>query len=215
MEQKRNTFTAATETSLGYIVYKPENFTPGLPMIVFLHGAGERGTNLDLVNVNAIPKYISAGTLKLPAVVLCPQCPEGLVWNNVVVSLKALIDEVAAEYEVDTDRISITGISMGGFGTWEMGVTYGNYFSCIAPVCGGGLSWQCSGDMLKSVPVWAFHGDADSIVPVKNSLEMVDKLNAAGGHAKLTLFHGVNHNSWDSAYLETMVIDWLLSNKRH
>ena len=209
---ERNIFNANVETKLGYIVYTPEDLKPGLPLIVFLHGAGERGTDLDLVNKNALPNYLNAGSLKIPAVVLCPQCPSGLVWNNNVVALKQLIDKIAAQYEVDTNRISITGISMGGFGTWEMGITYPDYFCCIAPVCGGGLSWRCGA--LKEMPIWAFHGDADTVVPPKNSLEMVDAVNSNGGNAKLTIFHGVGHNSWDPAYLDTKLVEWLLSQSK-
>ena len=201
---------------IGYYVFLPKDFKKEdkYPMIVFLHGAGERGNgkeDLKLVNVNALSKYASEGK-EYPAILLCPQCPPNFVWNNVVIELKALIDSVAEEYGADKSRISITGISMGGFGTWEMGLTYPDFFSAIAPVCGGGLSWRC--DLLKNMPVWAFHGDADTVVPPKNSYEMVDAVNAKGGHAKLTVFHGVGHGSWDSAYLETNVVEWLLSQKR-
>ena len=214
MENEKGLFATSSTTSLGYIVYKPKDVTPGLPMIVFLHGAGERGTDLELVNVNAIPKYLKEGSREIPAIVLCPQCPAGFVWNNLVVTLKALIDKVAAEYAVDTDRIAITGISMGGYGTWEMGYTYGDFFSCAAPVCGGGVSWRSGEGKLTKIPVWAFHGDADTVVPPVNSIENVDRINAAGGNAKLTLFHGVAHNSWDPAYCETTVIEWMLAQKR-
>ncbi len=201
---------------IGYYVYLPKDFKKEdkYPMIVFLHGAGERGNgkeDLELVKVNALCKYASEGK-EYPAILLCPQCPKNFVWNNIVVELKALIDSVADEYGADKSRISITGISMGGFGTWEMGLTYPDFFSAIAPVCGGGLSWRC--DLLKNTPVWAFHGDADDVVPPKNSYEMVDAVNAKGGHAKLTVFHGVGHGSWDSAYLETNAVEWLLLQKR-
>lgn len=196
---------------LGYVLYEPENMQKDLPMIVFLHGAGERGkgTNdwLELVKKNAIPKYISQGK-ELPAIVLCPQCPLEFVWNNIVVSLKALIDNVAKEYGIPQKRISITGLSMGGFGTWEMALTYPETFNAFAPVCGGGMSWRT--DVIKNESIWAFHGDADSVVPINNSLEMVDALKKRGGNPKLTIFHDVEHNSWDSAYLETTVLDWLL-----
>ena len=101
---------------------------------------------------------------------------------------------------------------MGGFGTWEMGVTYPSFFAAIAPICGGGFSWRASA--LKDMPVWAFHGDADDVVPISYSQTMVDAVNAAGGNAKFTIFPGVNHNSWDPAYLDTNVVEWLLEQKR-
>lgn len=201
--------------SLGYILYTPENeINEEIPLIVFLHGAGERGNgqaDLDLVNKNALPKYINEGT-EYPAFVLCPQCHEGFVWNNLVIILKALIDEIADTYPINKDKIAITGISMGGFGTWEMGITYPEFFSSMAPVCGGGFSWRTP--ELKNEKIWAFHGDADNVVPPNNSYEMVDGVNKSGGNAKLTVFHGVDHNSWDPAYLETKVIDWLLKNTK-
>ncbi len=201
---------------IGYYIFLPKDYSneKKYPMIVFLHGAGERGNGkdeLDKIKENALPHYASEGK-EYPAILLCPQCPSRIVWNNIVFELKALIDKVAAEYNADMSRVSITGISMGGFGTWEMGLTFSSFFSAIAPVCGGGLSWRC--ENLKNTPVWAFHGDADGVVPPKNSIEMVDSVNAKGGNAKLTIFHGVEHNSWDSAYLETTVVDWLIEQKR-
>lgn len=201
---------------IGYYVFLPEDYSPEkkYPMVVFLHGAGERGNGreeLHKIEKHGLPKYAAAGR-KFPFILLCPQCPGRIVWNNIVFELKALIDAVAEKYGADTARISITGISMGGFGTWEMGLTFSNFFSALAPVCGGGLSWRCSN--LSQMPIWAFHGDADGVVPPKNSIEMVDSVNQNGGKAKLTLFHGVGHDSWDSAYLETTVIDWLITQKR-
>ena len=215
--EKSNIFNGNNgDFEIGYYVYLPKNFKKEdkYPMIVFLHGAGERGNgkeDLELVKINALCKYASEGK-EYPAILLCPQCTKNFVWNNVVIELKALIDSVAEEYGADMSRISITGISMGGFGTWEMRLTYPDFFSAIAPVCGGGLSWRC--DLLKNMPVWAFHGDADNVVPPKNSIEMVDAVNKNGGHAKLTLFHSVCHCSWDNAYLETNVVEWLLSQRR-
>ena len=202
------------DNSLGYILYAPENVTEKIPLIVFLHGAGERGNGkdeLDLVNIHALPSYISNGA-EYPAFVLCPQCHKDFVWNNLVIDLKALIDEIADNYSIDKNKIAITGISMGGYGTWEMGITYPDFFSCMAPVCGGGFSWRTPS--LKNEKIWAFHGDADVTVPPNNSYEMVDGVNKNGGNAKLTIFHDVGHNSWDPAYLETKVIDWLLESKK-
>lgn len=201
---------------LGYYVSLPEDYRTDIryPMIVFLHGAGERGNGReDLVKITkeGICRYLSEGK-NYPAIILCPQCPCRLVWNNLVFELKELIDRVAAQYHADPHRISITGISMGGYGTWEMGLTYPDFFSALAPVCGGGLSWRC--ENLVNMPIWALHGDMDPTVPCRNSVEMVDSVNEKGGHAKLTIFPGVDHHSWDSAYLETDVISWMLEQYR-
>lgn len=200
---------------LGYYIYEPKNRTDEeLPLIIFLHGAGERGdggTQLEKVKVHGLPKYINEGK-EYPAVVLAPQCPEGRVWNNIIFALKELIDNVIEKYNIDSDRVSITGLSMGGFGTWEMGISYPELFSAIAPICGGGLSWRVS--ELKNTAVWAFHGDADDVVPLKNSVEMVDTLNKNGGKARLTIFHNVGHNSWEEAYTSSNVVEWLISQNK-
>lgn len=200
---------------LGYKVYLPDNDSNNrLPLIVFLYGAGERGNGVDDLEKLAlvgIPKYINEGK-SYPAIILMPQCPNGMVWNNIIFALKKLIDKVVTEYNVDNNRISVTGLSMGGFGTWELGLSYPNYFSALAPICGGGLSWRCS--VLKDTPIWAFHGDADNVVPLNNSVEMVDAVNKNGGKARLTILHKVGHNSWDEAYNSSNLIEWLVSQKR-
>lgn len=210
---KRTDFPKTSKSDFGYIVYTPKKVTKDLPLIVFLHGAGERGngtTDLERVNVHGVSRYCGDGTFELNAIVLCPQCPEGTVWNKMTVELKALIDKVAAKYNVNTKKISLTGLSMGGFGTWEMALTYPEYFSCFAPICGGGMAWRC--DALKGKDIWAFHGDKDSIVAFSNSDEMVSKARAFGANVKFTVFAGVDHNSWEPAYLDTKVIEWLLAH---
>ncbi len=207
----------AGEINVGYYVFLPENYDANkkYPLVLFLHGAGERGDGseekLPLVCVNALPKYAEEGE-EYPFILLCPQCPENIVWNNIVLTLKALVDKIAAQYSADPDRIVCTGLSMGGFGTWEMGVTYPDFFAAIAPVCGGGFSWRAA--LLKDMPVWAFHGDADSVVPISYSETMVEAIKKAGGNPKFTVFPGVNHNSWDSAYQTTDVVKWLTEQRK-
>ncbi len=210
---KRTDFEKTSKSDFGYIVYTPKKVTKNLPLLVCLHGAGERGngtSDLNKVNVHGVSRYCSDGTFELDAIVLCPQCPTGTVWNKMTVELKALIDRVAAKYSVDTKKISLTGLSMGGFGTWEMALTYPDYFSCFAPVCGGGMAWRC--DALKGKSIWAFHGNDDPTVAFSNSVEMVDKARAFGADVKFTIFDKVGHNSWESAYLDTKVVDWLLAH---
>lgn len=157
-------------------------------------------------------KYISEGK-EFPAIILAPQCPQGVVWNNLIFALKELIDNVIESYNVDKNKVSITGISMGGFGTWEMGISYPDLFSAMAPICGGGLSWRC--DSLKNIPIWAFHGDCDDIVPLKNSVEMVDSVNKHGCNARLTILHNVAHCCWEEAYTSSNVIEWLISHSKN
>ena len=197
--------------NMNYEVFCPEQYAE-LPLLVYLHGAGERGGVLEHVERHGVPKLILEGR-DIPAVVLCPQCPEWAVWDNVVRDLKAVIDHVAEEFRIQKDRICITGSSMGGYGTWMMGKTYTNFFSAIGPVAGGGMAWRTSN--LRTTPVLAVHGAADDdVLPIYSTL-MVDGVNAAGGSARLILLPGEGHNDGiDSAYRHTELIDWLLAQRR-
>lgn len=211
MERKVFKFEGKRVEKFNYLLYKPEGAEGKLPMIVMLHGAGERGDNFDVIAVHGVAKYVEQGR-ELPAVVIAPQCPDGFIWNQLTVELKALIDYSIEEYGIDSDRVSITGLSMGGYGTWEMGMSYPGFFSALAPICGGGVSWRAG--LIGKTPVWAFHGDSDDTVPPSNSYEMCDKLKASGGNVELTVLHGVGHNSWEFAYERTGLIDWLISSHR-
>lgn len=197
--------------NMTYEVFYPNEYND-LPLIVYLHGAGERGTEISHVHRHAIPKLISEGK-EFPAVVLCPQCPTWAVWDNVVATVKDVIDHIVAQFEIKPDRICITGSSMGGFGTWMMGKTYPNFFSAIGPVAGGGMSWRTSN--LRTTPVYAVHGAADTCVPLLYSELMVNGVNNAGGNAKLLPLEGLGHNDGiDYAYRNTDLIDWLLAQRR-
>lgn len=202
-----------TGKAFSYLLSLPENFDKEkerLPMIVFLHGAGERGDWPQMLTANGIPK-ITQETSPVRAIIFSPQCLPGRIWNTQVYPLKELIDEIAAEYNADPDRISVTGLSMGGFGTWEMGLSFPDAFSALAPICGGGTSWRC--DLLK-MPIRAFHGTDDQTVPVRNSIEMVDAVKANGGNADLVLYHMVGHDCWTRTYEQTDIIEWLIQQKR-
>lgn len=197
--------------NMNYMLFYPDNYE-NLPLVVYLHGAGERGTTIKHLYRNGIPKLIQEGK-DIPAVILCPQCPDWCVWDNVVESVKGIIDIVVKEFSIKKDRICITGASMGGFGTWMMGKTYNNFFSAMAPVAGGGMSWRASN--LMSTPVLAVHGDKDTAVPVIYSELMVEAVNRSGGKAELIVLNGMEHNDGiDFAYRNTKLIDWLLSQRR-
>ena len=202
--------------NIGYNVFEPKNRTgEPLPLIVFLHGLGERGngtTELDRATAYGLPKCLKDG-LDCPAVVIVPQCPLETIWSNIPYAVKELIDKIVEEYNIDKNRISLTGWSMGGFGTWDIGTAFPRLFSAIAPVCGGGKPWLAS--ELKDVPVWAFHGEDDPIVPLNCSVDMVDAINKEGGNARLTIFHGVGHGSWQDAYTSTNVVEWLIGQTRN
>lgn len=198
---------------MNYIVYIPNHQnTSELPLMIYLHGAGERGTNVQHIEKWGVPKMIREGR-EYEAVILCPQCPAQFVWDNIAVELKKLIDEIVKKYNIKNDRISITGSSMGGFGTWMMGLTYRNFFSAIGPVAGGAMSWRCGN--LKSTPVFAVHGDGDEVVPIEYSRLCVNVLKALNCKVKFKILEGYGHNDGiDEAYKNKELTDWLLSRRR-
>lgn len=205
-----------TSPYFDYWLSLPDGFdrSERLPLIVFLHGAGEVGPDTQKVRIHGVPKIIEREPWSnMRVITLSPQCQEGRIWNTQIYSLKQLIDDVAREYNADPDRISITGLSMGGYGTWMAAQTFPDFFSAAAPICGGGIIWLAY--VLKNTTIRAFHGGQDSTVPVHNSIEMVDAVNAAGGHAELVIFHELSHNSWERAYEHTDLIEWLAAQKRH
>ena len=208
----------STFPSLPYLLTAPPDWNPdteSLPLMVFLHGAGERGTDVScLRSVVGLPSLFEADPLYhgLRVITLSPQCPEDYIWPNLVLALRELIETVAAQCRVDRRAITITGCSMGGFGTWEMICAYPDLFAAAAPICGGGLTWRAG--LLRTLPLRVFHGAVDSVVPLTYSQLMVDAVNAAGGHADLTVFPGVDHDSWIPAYRDTDVIDWLAAQRR-
>lgn len=197
---------------LGYTLSMPTHDTDDLPLLVYLHGAGERGTDLSHISRNAIPRLISEGR-DFPALILCPQCPAEYVWDNIVDQVKALIDKIVAQYEIKKDRICLTGSSMGGFGTVAMAMTYRSFFSAIAPVAGGGMVWRCNN--LLNTPVYAVHGEQDDIVPYICSQMLVDALRELGATVLFKLLPQRNHTTGiESAYEETDLIPWLLRQRR-
>ncbi|MBQ7153327.1 MAG: dienelactone hydrolase family protein [Clostridia bacterium] len=214
IQEKTFTLKNGRAKAFPYLLYSPDRMKQGekYPMILVLHGAGERGEGpCEPLKMFPLLHMMEDG-LQIPAIVAAPQCPCNWLWTDLCVELKEFADKIVATMPVDKDRIVCTGLSMGGFGTWLMGITYPDFFAGLAPICGGGTSWAVS--QIKNVPVWAFHGDADSVVPVGNSIEMCDRLAAAGGNVKLTLFHGVDHDAWTPAFHDTKLIEWLLAQRK-
>ncbi|MEO8612782.1 MAG: prolyl oligopeptidase family serine peptidase, partial [Chloroflexota bacterium] len=142
-----------------------------------------------------------------------PQCPITSWWAFETEALKALLDSILAEYAVDADRVYLTGLSMGGYGSWALGIQHPELFAAVVPICGGGEPDAVC--VLKNVPVWAFHGDADPVVELSESVKMVEALQACGGDVKLTVYPGVEHDSWTQTYANPELYEWFLSHKRH
>lgn len=181
-----------------------------LPLVLFLHGAGERGNNLELVKKWGPPRQVGEGEA-LPFLLISPQCPEGETWNVDV--LEKLVESVADEFPVDSQRLYLTGLSMGGYGTWNLLARRPDLFAAAVPICGGGN--PATAESLKEIPIWAFHGDQDTAVPLEKSQEMVTAIQNAGGKLViLTVYPGVGHNSWSPTYDNPEVYQWLLRHRR-
>ncbi len=198
---------------LPYLLYLPKDYKQqkSLPLVLFLHGAGERGDNLNLVQKHGPPKLIEAG-LEFPFILVSPQCPKDSWWTRELEPLKLLLDSILKIYKVDKKRVYLTGLSMGGFGTFHLAGLYPKYFAALAPICGGGHG--SFAENLKKIPTWAFHGDADDIVPVQESQRMIRAIKKAGGNAKLTTYKDVGHDSWTQTYDNPKFYEWLLSQKK-
>jgi len=214
-EPDRIEITEERTLALDYLVAVPERYDAegdAVPLILFLHGAGERGDDLDKVKAWGPPRMIEAGE-ELPAIVISPQCPGGSWWSNELDALVALLDKIEEEYNIDPDRIYVTGLSMGGYGSFALAAKQPERFAAIVPICGGGLYFDALG--LSRMPMWVFHGDADRIVPVDESRRMVETANRINGeNARLTEYEGVGHNSWSRAYGDDAMWEWLFEQHR-
>ena len=214
--QRSQAFEKTITKTLGckYLLFLPEGYgkeQKRWPLILFLHGAGERGDDLEKVKKHGPPKIVETRR-DFPFIVVSPQCPEGVWWTAKTETLINLLDEIVARYDVDTERVYLTGLSMGGYGSWALASEYPDRFAAVVPICGGGNRMMSL--TLKDVPIWAFHGAKDSVVPLKESKEMVDAINARGGSAKLTVYPDANHDSWTQTYDNQELYDWLLQYRR-
>jgi predicted peptidase len=211
--QTRQKAKIVRKTTLNYLLWLPAGYKKEkqktYPLLIFLHGAGERGDSLELVKMHGPPSLVESRP-DFPFITVSPQCPKGTWWNTE--DLQQMLGQLISKYRIDASRIYLTGLSMGGFGTWSWASKYPGQFAAIAPVCGGG-DIQFAGE-LKNTPVWAFHGEADPIVPVKRTVEMVEAINAKGGSAKMTIYPGVGHDSWVNAYNNPELYTWMLEHSR-
>lgn len=187
--------------------------TESLPLIVMLHGAGERGKPEKVRQMGVCRLFSEDPDYRgLRVITLSPVCPVGICWHHIPFDVMELIQRTADAYHADPSRISLTGLSMGGYGTWEMGTVFPDYFSALGPICGGGIPALAKG--IGHTPVWAFHGEEDTVVPLRCSEEMVEAVNRAGGTARLTVYPGVGHKAWIPAYEQSDLISWLVSQKK-
>jgi predicted peptidase len=210
-----------SRVKLNYLLFLPEGYQKRgkerYPLIFFLHGIGERGSDPWKVKVHGPPK-VAEKMSNFPFIVVSPQCPAGEWWSTD--ALIVLLDDVMGRYKVDPTRVYLTGLSMGGFGAWSLALEFPERFAAVAPICGGGNplyvhSYDAARKAaIQAVPFWAFHGDADKSVPVEESTRMVDALKKFGCDAKLTIYPGVGHDSWTQTYSNPELYRWLLQHER-
>jgi predicted peptidase len=208
---------ALRHVRMEYLQYLPEGFGEDAkkkwPLILFLHGAGERGDNIELLKEHGIPKVVEERGL--PFVTISPQCPENHWWSDFLPVLDDLITHAIDTLNVDPRRVYLTGLSMGGFGTWHMAVEYPNRFAAIAPICGGGYWMYGFPQRVESIthlPTWVFHGAKDNVVPVKASRELVRQLKRCKGNVRFTIYPEAQHDSWTETYNNPALYDWFLAN---
>ncbi len=217
--------------TLPYRLLKPEEYDPGqiYPLVVFLHGMGERGSDNVSQLVNGVSEFFASDVAmdRFPAVVVAPQCPDGedmneASWANLEADAPAItrptrlvleiVDVVRGELSVDSDRMYVGGLSMGGFGTWDVIQEYPDLFAAAFPICGGGDPQRA--DRIASLPLWVFHGAKDEKVPPQLSRDMVRAIQEAGGHPGYSEYPDVGHDSWTNAFEEPRLLPWLFSQKR-
>jgi predicted peptidase len=224
-------FKDAEGKALPYRLLYPKDIKPGekYPLVLFFHGAGERGTDNEKQLVHAMNDFASDEIMaKYPAFVVAPQCPEGEQWVDTPWTADShtmkekpteplrqsleLVESLAKVLPIDQNRLYITGLSMGGFGVWDAIQRHPDRFAAAVTICSGGD--PAYAEKIKHIPIWAFHGDADTTVKPKRSREMIDALKKAGGNPKYTEYKGVGHNSWEQTYADPKLYEWLFAQNR-
>lgn len=199
---------------LHYLLHLPPGYDDSgrWPLILFLHGMGERGDDLERIKVHGIPRVAEEKPELLARfIAISPQCPLSTYWTHELDELHGLLDHALEQYAVDPNRIYITGLSMGGFGTWFLGMSRPKRFAAMVPICGG--SEPYGAQLIKDVPIWVFHGAKDRIVSPAESRRMVRALKAVGGNVKLTIYPDADHDSWTETYNNPNLYDWLLQHQ--
>lgn len=219
-----NTFKNNTNDSLS-VKYNNDKY----PLVLFLHGAGERGNDneVQIIHIKSLFENVSNQN-KYPCFVVAPQCPKEYKWVDVdwaakkslipkhaswpLFSTMDLLDYLIEKYPIDTSRIYVTGLSMGGYGTWDIISRCPNKFAAAVPICGGGDENMAK--EIKHIPIWAFHGAIDNLVPVERTRNMIEAIKKAGGNPKYSEYKGVRHGSWVKAYKEKQLLEWMFAHKK-
>ena len=196
---------------LEYLIRYPEGFCTSerYPAVMYLHGAGNRGSKIESLAQDLF--FLEFEKHDLPMLVVAPVCSEN-TWFDMWERLEKLTEHISALDFVDSDRLYLIGVSMGGYATWQLSMSLPQLFAAAVPICGGGMYWNA--ERLKNVPVWAFHGGLDIYVFPEESRKMVDAVNAYGGEAKLTVYPDNGHDAWTDTFRNRQVFEWLLSQRR-
>lgn len=218
-----------------YQVYVPHDYSASerWPVILFLHGAGERGSDGLLQTAVGLGDAIRRNPTRYPAIVVFPQAPTDSLWTGVPAeAAMAALDRTLEEFATDPSRVYLTGLSMGGHGSWYLAYRHPERFAAVAPVCGfverlfdmprgaavvpdgDGPSFETLARRLADIPVWIFHGEVDPVVPVEQSRRAAEALEAAGADVRYTELLGVDHEAWDPAYRSPAFADWLFAQRR-
>jgi predicted peptidase len=226
-------YTDASGAKLLYRLLKPKDYdkTKKYPLVLFFHGAGERGNDNKKQLVHGMRDFASDKIMEqYPCFVVAPQCPSGVQWVDTPWSALShempdkptqpmrmsidLVGELEKEFSIDSNRLYVTGLSMGGFGTWDTIQRNPDMFAAAAPICGGGDSRLELVKPIANLPIWAFHGDKDTAVKTQRSRDMIDALKKAGGSPRYTEYPGIGHNSWSATYSNPELYKWMFSQQR-
>lgn len=208
-QQTAETFVVKTD----YLLSLPDGYnsdtTQRWPLVIFLHGSGESGRDVEKVKAHGPPKLVAAGK-KFPFILVSPQAQRPPGWEPE--SLFRLLMDIKSRYRVDNDRVYLTGLSMGGFGTWALALKHPEAFAAIIPICGGGDTtdaWK-----LRHIPIWCFHGALDHNVPVRLDSQMISAAGRYNPNVKFTVYPDLEHNSWERTYNNDSVYQWMLAQKK-
>ena len=216
-QQRKMKHLNEDEIDLKYLFFLPKDYyiakKTAWPIILFLHGMGERGDDLELVKIHGIPKIVKTKK-DFPFIAVSPQCPTEYVWRDkkMLQAVESLILKIIKNYRIDKTRVYVTGLSMGGYGTWALAARRPELFAAAVPICGGGD--PATVNVLKNLPIWVFHGGLDKVVLSEESEKMVRALEKDGGKVRYTLYPEAYHDSWTETYDNPALYDWMLSKRK-
>lgn len=217
-KQIEQSFESSDGGTVPYLLYVPPELEREgerrWPVHLFLHGRGESRGPLSRVAIWGPPR-MAAGGKAFDFILVSPQCPTDDFWNSPAQQkrLVELLDRIEAQFPVDQERIVVSGLSMGGYGTWQLALDQPDRFAAVVPICGAGTPAEA--DRLTGLPVWAWHGDQDQVVPLETTANMVQAIREAGGdQVRFTILEHIGHNSWSPAYATPALWDWLARQKR-